>query len=166
MSPIPNFDEETTDCNLSTINRVTNVFFNGEMTLVENMNDTTDSIPEVAMEQSDEGFNASASKLENIGKYEKVSVLEGECSESQENLDSKSSSKMNCSMQRVDSVNVINVGENDNNFVTDECAEVLSDARVSSSMTQIANIDPDTCGMPLNLFQKVFTFFVKRNMRN
>ncbi|XP_058796005.1 late secretory pathway protein AVL9 homolog isoform X2 [Phymastichus coffea] len=48
----------------------------------------------------------------------------------------------------------LNSNEADNNMPRDTSNDTLSDAKVTSSLTQIANIDPDLCGMPLSLFTK------------
>ena len=65
-------------------------------------------------------------------------------------------------VHRVQSGNAINLGMGDvvveNVLPRDTSNDALSEARVTSNMTQIAHIDPEQCGLPLNLFTKVSSY--------
>ncbi|KYN21345.1 Late secretory pathway protein AVL9 like protein [Trachymyrmex cornetzi] len=56
----------------------------------------------------------------------------------------------------VHSVNAITLstGDTDNSLPRDTSSDALSDARLTNNITQIAHINPELCGLPLELFTK------------
>lgn len=81
-----------------------------------------------------------------------------ECTESYlEESNSKYSPKPNDNVHRVHSVNAITLttGDTDNGLPRDTSSDALSDARLTNNITQIAHINPELCGLPLELFTKV-----------
>ncbi|XP_029031902.1 late secretory pathway protein AVL9 homolog [Osmia bicornis bicornis] len=167
MSPIPTFDEEeisikNIDNNLST-NSVQN---NMSDTVKEHINGNSnrnslcinDNKDIEAMEGKclDE-FKKNNNENENVGM--KVIEVESaqECTESYaEENNSMYSSKSNDNVHRVQSVNTITLGtaDTDNPLPRDTSNDALSDARLTNNITQIAHINPELCGLPLNIFTK------------
>lgn len=81
-----------------------------------------------------------------------------ECTEAYlEDSNSKYSPKPNDNVHRVHSVNAITLGtgDTDNSLPRDTSNDALSDARLTNNITQIAHINPELCGLPLELFTKV-----------
>lgn len=151
MSPIPNFEENEFVSKLDSNLTETNVSFNSNLS-----NSATKRISEDKPDDTSYCFNDNKT----------VETMEGKCIDFEINAtgedcadifgdEQKSGIDM---VHRVHSVNAINVGtagEVDNNLPRDTSSDALSEARVTSSITQIANIDPELCGMPLSLFTKV-----------
>jgi hypothetical protein len=143
MSPIPNYEEGF--LNSTDLNATENNAFSGSSLSNAAENRISDDNPY---------FLADGKTTETLeGKSIDVELTE-DCSEVYENEQQVA----NNSVHRVNSVNAINVGssgEPESNLPRDTSNDALSDARVTSSMTQIANIDPELCGMPLCIFTKV-----------
>ncbi|KAG7209136.1 hypothetical protein KM043_015280 [Ampulex compressa] len=146
MSPIPTFDEEdisisNTDSNLSSLNIIRS------------------NLMDVAHENSDDNSNTNSLFLNDNKTIETMEEVDSaqECTESYaENRNSKYSPKPNDNVHRVQSVNTITLGagDTDNGLPRDTSNDALSDARLTNNITQIAHINPELCGMPLNLFTK------------
>lgn len=78
-----------------------------------------------------------------------------ECTNVEEN-NSVYSSKSNDNMHRVQSIHTITLSttDTDNTLPRDTSNDALSDARLTNNITQIAHINPELCGLPLNIFTK------------
>ncbi|KOX71463.1 Late secretory pathway protein AVL9 like protein [Melipona quadrifasciata] len=66
------------------------------------------------------------------------------------------SSKPNDNIHRVQSIHTITLSttDTDNTLPRDTSNDALSDARLTNNITQIAHINPELCGLPLNIFTK------------
>ncbi|XP_028047166.1 late secretory pathway protein AVL9 homolog isoform X2 [Monomorium pharaonis] len=146
MSPIPTFDEEdiptnnVDDSNLSSVCTVKDV---SNATSDEQCNDNRNS----KNNNDNETLNMKVIEIESAH----------ECTESYlEESNSKYSPKPNDNVHRVHSVNAITLstGDADNGLPRDTSSDALSDARLMNSITQIAHINPELCGLPLDLFTK------------
>lgn len=133
MSPIPNFEE--------------NKFANN---YVSNWNETNDN-----------------EKLYNLNDNKTVETMEGKSVNFELSADDvfpedDKAMSNESTVHRVQSVNVINDTSctDADNLSRDESSDALAEARVTSSLTQIANIDPEICGMPLGLFTKVIIVYI------
>ncbi|OXU20890.1 hypothetical protein TSAR_010151, partial [Trichomalopsis sarcophagae] len=148
MSPIPNFEESEFDSKLDSNLTETNASSNSNLS-------------------SSAAKRISEDKLDDtsycLNDNKTVETMEGKCIDFEINATGEDCAEVFGDEQKVDmvhrvhSVNAINVGtagEADNNLPRDTSSDALSEARVTSSITQIANIDPELCGMPLSLFTK------------
>jgi len=173
MSPIPTFDEEETnnvvDSNLSSTSIVRDNMSNSHHeqyndnsnrnSLCLNDNKTIESMEGKCL---DELRHLSIQKNNNDNENLNMKVIEiesaQECTESfiEEN-NSKYSPKSNDNVHRVHSVNAITLstGDADNSLPRDTSNDALSDVRLTNNITQIAHINPELCGLPLELFMKV-----------
>jgi len=176
MSPIPTFDEEEIstnnidDSNLSSTHIVKDNISNASHeqcndnsnrnSLLINDNKTIESMEGKCL---DELQHVTLQKNNNDNENLNMKVIEiesaQECTESylEENGDSKYSPKPNDNVHRVHSVNAITLstGDTDNSLPRDTSSDALSDARLTNNITQIAHINPELCGLPLELFTKV-----------
>lgn len=173
MSPIPNFDDEedepsswsdsnlTTEpknkedhCNDETANSI-HQFNRDDDTLCLNDNKTLETMEGKcldSMKNNNETVNFNKQTIElNSAK---------ECTESY-NLD-ETNGETNCrkigdNLHRVESANTISLamGEGETVLPRDTSNDALSEARVTSNITQIAHVDPELCGLPLNIYTKV-----------
>lgn len=165
MSPIPNFDQED-----SPVKKVDSNLRKEELSVSK---DCRERVEPVSICMSDnktietmEGkcmdeINISESKnYINEEKDPKIipNVETKECDRSTtDEIDSKHSPKPNAdSVHRVHSVNTITLGmgELGNSLPRDTSSDALSDARMTSNITQIAHVNPELCGLPLGLFSK------------
>ncbi|XP_043258297.1 late secretory pathway protein AVL9 homolog isoform X1 [Colletes gigas] len=173
MSPIPSFDEEeisinNIDNNVSSINSVKD---NISDTLKEHVNGNSnknslcinDNKPvETIEDKFEDGFrDMTLQKNNNENENLNMKVIEvepvQECTESYtEENNSLYSGKPNEYVHRVQSVTTITLGttDTDNTLPRDTSNDALSDARLTNNITQIAHINPELCGLPLNLFMK------------
>lgn len=87
------------------------------------------------------------------GDDEKVLMLE--CAE-----DCASGDKFSEKMQSM--ANFGMEGDRDVSLPRDMSSDTLSDARVTRSITQIASVDFEQCGLPLDIFSEVFYLYKKR----
>ncbi|XP_076626648.1 late secretory pathway protein AVL9 homolog isoform X1 [Colletes latitarsis] len=169
MSPIPSFDEEeisinNIDNNVSSINSVKD---NISDTLKEHVNGNSNKNSlcindNKSVETIEDGFrNMTLQKNNNENENLNMKVIEvesvQECTESYtEENNSLYSGKPNEYVHRVQSVTTITLGatDTDNTLPRDTSNDALSDARLTNNITQIAHINPELCGLPLNLFMK------------
>lgn len=177
MSPIPTFDEEeisintTIDNNLSSTNcikdgisdRVTHINGNSDRnSLCINDNKAIETMEGKCM---DELKNVTVQKNNNENENLNMKVIEvnsaQECSNVEEN-NSVYSSKSNDNMHRVQSIHTITLSttDTDNTLPRDTSNDALSDARLTNNITQIAHINPELCGLPLNIFTKVWKLII------
>lgn len=149
MSPIPNFEKSEFDSKLDSNLTETNASSNSNLS-----NSAAKRISEDKLDNTSYCLNDNKT----------VETMEGKCIDFEINATGEDCAEVfgdeqkSDMVHRVHSVNAINVGtagEVDNNLPRDTSSDALSEARVTSSITQIANIDPESCGMPLNLFTKV-----------
>lgn len=174
MSPIPTFDEEeismnNVDSNLSSARIVQNNMSETEHeqcndnsnrnSLCINDNKTIESMEGKCM---DGLRHVTLQKNNNDNENLNMKVIEiesaQECTETYlEDSNSKYSPKPNDNVHRVHSVNAITLGtgDTDNSLPRDTSNDALSDARLTNNITQIAHINPELCGLPLELFTKV-----------
>lgn len=148
MSPIPNFED----------GRYSSTFYS-------NLTDTDSS---VETEKLDEVNNRIADKPDDnsycIGDNKTVETMEGKTIEVdliEANDEGADIFPEEQTVNKVPNSLNLNPNEADNNMPRDASNDTLSDARVTSSLTQIANIDPDLCGMPLSLFTNVSYSFIR-----
>ena len=144
MSPIPNFEED------EIINHV-------DSNLTETKASSNFNLPDATVKRIGDN-KPDENSYTCLNDNKTAETMEGKCidlelSEATEVLQEVAVS--NDLVHRVPSVNAINATDVDNNIPRDTSSDALSEARVTSSMTQIANINPELCGMPLNLFTKV-----------
>ncbi|XP_076297942.1 late secretory pathway protein AVL9 homolog isoform X2 [Lasioglossum baleicum] len=173
MSPVPTFDEEdivhSIDNNVSSINSVKD---NISDTVTERVNGNSnkhsdcinDNKAVESMEDKcmDEFNNLSLQKNNNENENLNMKVIEvesaQECTETYaaEENNTTYSRKPNDHVHRVQSVNTITLGatDTDDTLPRDTSNDALSDARLTNNITQIAHINPEFCGLPLNLFTK------------
>ena len=172
MSPIPTFDEEeisvnAIDNNLSSTNCIKDdisdkvtVHINGNSdrnSLCINDNKAIETMEGKCM---DELKNVTVQKNNNENENLNMKVIEvnsaQECTNVEEN-NSVYSSKSNDNMHRVQSIHTITLSttDTDNTLPRDTSNDALSDARLTNNITQIAHINPELCGLPLNIFTKV-----------
>ncbi|XP_077279126.1 late secretory pathway protein AVL9 homolog [Temnothorax americanus] len=175
MSPIPTFDEEeistnnVDDSNLSSTRIVKDDMSNAtsheqcndnsnKNSLCINDNKTMESMEGKCL---DELQHVTLQKNNNDNENLNMKVIEiesaQECTESYlEESDSKYSPKPNDNVHRVHSVNAITLstGDTDNSLPRDTSSDALSDARLTNNITQIAHVNPELCGLPLELFTK------------
>jgi len=174
MSPIPTFDEEeisnnVDDSNLSSSHIVKDNISNmsqeqcndnsNRNSLCINDNKTMESMEGKCLDEL-QHVNLQKNNNDNENLNMKVIEIESaqECTESYlEESNSKYSPKPNDNVHRVHSVNAItlNTGDTDNSLPRDTSSDALSDARLTNNITQIAHINPELCGLPLELFTKV-----------
>ncbi|KAK0174702.1 hypothetical protein PV327_010440 [Microctonus hyperodae] len=179
MSPIPNFDDDdeentwndvdiTNETSL-TINKNNSVECNSvnqyncanENSMCMNDNKTLETMEGKSIESIN---NQSSMQNNNDGDNINTKVYElnstNECTESYSNNEIShdiNSIKLTENVHRVQSANMINLSMGDSdgvNLPRDTSNDALSDARVTSNITQIAHINPEQCGLPLNLFCK------------
>ncbi|CAK9828101.1 Late secretory pathway protein AVL9 homolog [Anthophora retusa] len=172
MSPIPTFDEEemsmnNIDNNLSANSVTHNIsdavkeHINGNSnrnSLCINDNKPMETIESKCM---DELKNMTVQKNNNENEDLTMKVIEvesaQECTESYvEENNSVYSSKPNDNVHRVQSINTITLSttDTDNTLPRDTSNDALSDARLTNNITQIAHVNPELCGLPLNIFTK------------
>lgn len=107
----------------------------------------------------DELKNVTVQKNNNENENLNMKVIEvnsaQECTNVEEN-NSVYSSKSNDNMHRVQSIHTITLSttDTDNTLPRDTSNDALSDARLTNNITQIAHINPELCGLPLNIFTK------------
>lgn len=174
MSPIPTFDEEeisnnVDDFNLSSTRIVKENISNASHEQCnDNSNRNSLCINDNKTMESMEGKcldglqHVTLQKNNNDNENLNMKVIEiesaQECTESYlEESNSKYSPKPNDNVHRVHSVNAITLstGDTDNSLPRDTSNDALSDARLTNNITQIAHINPELCGLPLELFTKV-----------
>ncbi|XP_053987688.1 late secretory pathway protein AVL9 homolog [Hylaeus volcanicus] len=173
MSPIPSFDDEETsinkvDNNVSSINSVKD---NISDTLKEHVNGNSNKNSlcindnksvETMEDKFIDGFrDMTLQKNNNENENLNIKVIEvesgRECTEAYgEENNSIYSEKPNDYVHRVQSVTTITLGttDTDNTLPRDTSNDALSDARLTNNITQIAHINPELCGLPLDLFTK------------
>lgn len=181
MSPIPTFDEEEMSMN--------NVDSNLSARIVKN--DTSDTSREQCIDNSNRNSlcindnktiesmegkcmdglrHISLQKNNNDNENLNMKVIEiesaQECTETyMEDINSKYSPKPNDNVHRVHSVNAITLGTGDTDSLPrDTSNDALSDARLTNNITQIAHINPELCGLPLELFTKVTILLIVRHV--
>lgn len=178
MSPIPTFDEEeistnNVDSNLSSTCIVKdNVSKSSHEQCNDNSNRNSLCINDNKTIESMEGKcldglqHVTLQKNNNDNETLNMKVIEiesaQECTEAYlEESNSKYSPQSNENVHRVHSVNAItlNTGDTDNGLPRDTSNDALSDARLTNNITQIAHINPELCGLPLELFTKVMMLF-------
>ncbi|KAJ8686810.1 hypothetical protein QAD02_022604 [Eretmocerus hayati] len=139
MSPIPNFEEGdvySLDSNIA-----------GNQTASENNQcDVTDE-------------RSSGDNVYCLDDNKTMETMEGKCIDERFELDAITNEEevfreqqhagLTESLNRVHNVNAI-----DDELSRDVLSDVLTEEKVTSSLTQIANIDPELCGMPLHFFTK------------
>ncbi|KAL6436771.1 hypothetical protein ACFW04_004884 [Cataglyphis niger] len=173
MSPIPTFDEEefstnNVDSNLSSTCIVKdNISKSNHEQCNDNSNRNSLCINDNKTIESMEGKcldglqHVTLQKNNNDNENINMKVIEiesaQECTETYlEESNSKYSPQTNENVHRVHSVNAItlNTGDTDNSLPRDTSNDALSDARLTNNITQIAHINPELCGLPLELFTK------------
>lgn len=174
MSPIPTFDEEeistnnVDDSNLSSTCIVKDNMSNASHEQCnDNSNRNSLCINDNKTMESMEGKcldglqHVTLQKNNNDNENLNMKVIEiesaQECTESYlEDSDSKYSPKSNDNVHRVHSVNAITLGtsDTDNSLSRDTSSDALSDARLTNNITQIAHVNPELCGLPLEIFTK------------
>jgi len=177
MSPIPTFDEEeisnnVDDSNLSSTRIVKDNMSNAHHeqcndnsnrnSLCINDNKTMETMEGKCL---DELQHVTLQKNNNDNENLNMKVIEIESAQEhtesylEESKISKYSPKPNDNVHRVHSVNAITLstGDTDNGLPRDTSSDALSDARLKNNITQIAHINPELCGLPLELFTKVMT---------
>ncbi|XP_008548738.1 late secretory pathway protein AVL9 homolog [Microplitis demolitor] len=179
MSPIPNFDEDDevshTDKNLiSSINvEITNSDCidvdqsdrtNENSVRVDNKN-RVESM-EIEKKYIDDTIDNSSLSMKNNNQVDNLnskiidvnstSEFNDGYNNDEETNGSKDLSKLTENVHRVQSSNTINftMGENDGILPRDTSNDALSEARVTSNITQLAHVNPELCGLPLNIFTK------------
>lgn len=174
MSPIPTFDEEeistnnVDDSNLSSAvkDNMSNAHHeqcndnSNRNSLCINDNKTMETMEGKCLDGLQ---HVTLQKNNNDNENLNMKVIEiesaQECTESylEESKISKYSPKPNDNVHRVHSVNAITLstGDTDNSLPRDTSSDALSDARLKNNITQIAHINPELCGLPLELFTKV-----------
>lgn len=185
MSPIPTFDEDkiptnNVDSNLSSTCIVKDNMSNASHEQCnDNSNRNSLCINDNKTIESMEGKcldglqHVTLQKNNNDNENLNMKVIEiesaQECTESYlEDSDSKYSPKSNDNVHRVHSVNAITLStsDTDNSLSRDTSNDALSDARLTNNITQIAHINPELCGLPLEIFTKVMMFDVCTQHRN
>ncbi|XP_066588489.1 late secretory pathway protein AVL9 homolog isoform X2 [Prorops nasuta] len=173
MSPIPSFEDDATpsnniDSNLSELNSIKNNISHLDLEntidnknrslLCMNDNKTMETMEGKCMDDM-QNLEMQKNNNENDNVNMKVIEVEAghECTESyitQNNT--KYSPKPNDNVHRVHSVNTITLGmvDADSSLPRDTSSDALSEARVTSSITQMAHVNPALCGLPLTLFTK------------
>ncbi|KAL6258425.1 hypothetical protein P5V15_010382 [Pogonomyrmex californicus] len=173
MSPIPTFDEEEISNNIDDSNLSSACIVKDNMSNAsheqcnDNRNRNSLCINDNKTMESMEGKcldglqQVTIQKNNNDNENLNMKVIEiesaQECTESYlEESNSKYSPKPNDNVHRVHSVNAItlNTGDTDNSLPRDTSSDALSDARLTNNITQIAHINPENCGLPLELFTK------------
>lgn len=157
MSPIPNFEDGLSmgDSNLTELKL--------EESLRENAQTSDEVIEDSQMFSAD---NKTTEKMEgknidvmngtanrNNGQREMVELSGRDFDEIYQQDETKSSA-----FHRVQSTNSLTVGlpEGDN-LPRDTSSDALCETRLSNSITLIANVDPQLCGLPLTIFTTVTT---------
>ena len=172
MSPIPTFGDETSinivDNNISSTNSVED---NISETVKEHVNGNSNrtslcvndnkALETMASKCIDGFIDMTLQKNNNKNENLNIKVIEvesaQECTESYaEENNSMYSAKPNDYVHRVQSVNTITLGatDTDNTLPRDTSNDALSDARLTNHITQSAHINPELCGLPLNVFTK------------
>lgn len=169
MSPIPNFDQEDSpvkkiDSNMQKENKIREI--QEEEEEEEKSNDVSICVSDNKTIETMEGkcmdeITVTSNKNYVNDDIDKKIIPTGDiknCIESTtDENDSKDSPKPNESVHRVHSVNTITLGmgELGNSLPRDTSSDALNDARLTSNITQIAQVNPELCGLPLGLFTKV-----------
>ncbi|XP_014218244.1 late secretory pathway protein AVL9 homolog isoform X2 [Copidosoma floridanum] len=149
MSPIPNFEEDGFMHNFDFNSRQVNT---SELNIQNIVLDATPNNKKPNGNPYCLNDNKAVETME--GKSINFELSTDECSEVFSGNEQKGSNE---TVHRVHSVTAINnagSADADNNLPRDMSSDALTEARVTSSLTQIANIDPELCGMPLSLFTK------------
>lgn len=166
MSPIPNFDQEdspvkTIDSNLNLDKtEVKSKMIEKEETLSMCLSDnkTIETMEGKCMDDLTISESKNYINDNDVDKIIEPTVERKEYNESTATeINSKDLASPNESVHRVHSVNTISfgMGELGNSLPRDTSSDALSDARVTSNITQIAHVNPELCGLPLGLFSKV-----------
>lgn len=164
MSPIPNFDDDNNstyfqDDNIndemsSSSCEIGNIFEPSEKLL---RNKTSSSL-----DKNDNNHRiSSSSRIMDVVVETGGDCLLVEEEEEEENFETPSSKDNdNGVVHRVQSANTITLGmpDSESNLPRDVSSDTLADARLSNTIAQIARLNPDLCGMPLELFTKVIIF--------
>lgn len=179
MSPIPVYDEEeiltnNIDPSLSPVHHIVKDNISdaehdhgddnsNRDSLCINDNKTMESMEGKCMDRlQDVTQQRNHNDSENINM--KVIEIESaqECTESYSDSNPRYSPKPNDNVHRVHSVNAITLNTNgtDNNLPRDMSSDALSDARLTNNITQIAYVNPEQCGLPLNIFTKVRHIYI------
>ncbi|XP_043274264.1 late secretory pathway protein AVL9 homolog isoform X2 [Venturia canescens] len=179
MSPIPNFDEEEKEEEGEAGLRVNFNEETSENFVKEKHEKVTDRTNENSLCMNDnktmetmEGKcidDLTSLTRKNNNEHEKnhgskvILVENGEIRTNGDNYDTvissnaKYSPKIRENVHRVASGNAINLAMGDvvdNVLPRDTSSDALSEARLTSNLTQIANVNAGNCGLPLNLFTK------------
>ncbi|XP_057320689.1 late secretory pathway protein AVL9 homolog [Microplitis mediator] len=179
MSPIPNFDEDEeishTDTNLiSSINvEITNSDCidvdqsdrTNENSVRDNDNKNQVESMEIEKKYIDNSIDNSSLSMKNNNQVDNLNSKIIDVNSTSEFNDgyndeetngSKDLTKLTENVHRVQSSNTINftMGENDGILPRDTSNDALSEARVTSNITQLAHVNPELCGLPLNIFTK------------
>ncbi|XP_048508797.1 late secretory pathway protein AVL9 homolog isoform X2 [Athalia rosae] len=165
MSPIPNFDQEDSPVRKVDSNLHREVASRDPQNIDEksenvpiymNDNKTIETMEGKCMDEITISPNKNY-KNDDTGTKVIPTVETKDCDESTtDEIDSKNSPKTNEGVHRVHSVNTITLGmgELGNSLPRDTSSDALSDARMTSNITQIAHVNPELCGLPLALFAK------------
>ncbi|OAD58837.1 Late secretory pathway protein AVL9 like protein, partial [Eufriesea mexicana] len=133
MSPIPTFDEEEISINS-----------------IGNNLSSTNCIKDSISDRVTVHINGNSDRNTLcINDNKAIETME-------EENNSVYSSKPNDNIHRVQSINTITLSttDTDNTLPRDTSNDALSDARLTNNITQIAHVNPELCGLPLNIFTK------------
>ncbi|XP_011297232.1 late secretory pathway protein AVL9 homolog [Fopius arisanus] len=163
MSPIPTFEseEDALNSNENDKNQDNDDKSNG----TDNQSLTNDNKTLETMERDNgKSRNSINSKLsrktsDETGNLQSVEVIEVESTSEgtdfnrQSTIGEDNSMKGQENVHRVLSTNNVNFGMGENGVLPrDTSSDALSEAKVTSNITQIAHINPEECGLPMNLF--------------
>ncbi|XP_034948866.1 late secretory pathway protein AVL9 homolog [Chelonus insularis] len=173
MSPIPNFDDDEeeswTDSNTPIeINDTEKCNLQHSINQSDRTNDNLVCINDNKTFETMEGkcIDSISVKNNNGTDNDNKNIIElNSANSTKDCIDSYDSEKINQeknalkvaeNVHRVQSTNTINLTMNENDGVLprDSSNDALSEARVTSNITQIAHVNPELCGLPLNLFNK------------
>lgn len=179
MSPIPNFDEEEEagsransnediDEDRSEEKKEKVIDLTNENCLCINDNKRMETMEGKCIEDLTSLTRKNNNEHEKNGGSKVMLVENGEIRTNGDNYDTvvssnaKYSPKIRENVHRVASGNAINLAMGDvvdNVLPRDTSSDALSEARLTSHLTQIANVNPENCGLPLKLFTKVSSYF-------
>ncbi|XP_074094307.1 late secretory pathway protein AVL9 homolog isoform X1 [Cotesia typhae] len=173
MSPIPNFDKDdehvsyVDNNSILTSNVETNNLYcvdgdqsdrtnensvcnNENKNTVEEkyVNNSIDNSSLLLKNNNDNNLNSKIIEVASTTEFNDTYNNQDETNES------KDLNKLTDNVHRVQSSNAINftMDENDGILPRDTSNDALSDARVTSNITQLAHVNSELCGLPLNIF--------------
>ncbi|XP_017888645.2 late secretory pathway protein AVL9 homolog, partial [Ceratina calcarata] len=167
MSPIPSFDEDelsinSFDNNISSTNHIqhnnisTKEHINGNSdrdSVCINDNKAVETMEGKCMDElKDIIVQKNNNENENLTMKPIEVDSAQECTESYSEVYSAKTNDNN--VHRAQSINAITLNTTGDTLPRDTSNDALSDARLTNNITQIAHVNPELCGLPLNLFTK------------